>query len=194
MLEGTDPEGATPLGPDELSGLKPSWVATRQDLNEAEQANVLKALGWTASMRQRDLLSEKFILELHRRMFSDVWKWAGTLRQRETNIGVGTSRIRPACRELLDDVRYWIEHQSYERDEIAVRLHHRLVQIHPFPNGNGRHTRLMADLLIGRLGAQPFTWGRSDLTLGGAARRSYIAALKAADSAEIAPLLAFARS
>jgi Fic-DOC domain mobile mystery protein B len=189
-----EPEGATPLGPEELAGLKPTWISNRQELNEAEQANILAGLAWTGRTRRADLLSEAFICALHRAMFADVWAWAGGFRRRETNIGVEPNTIRASVRELLDTARYWQDSSTFPPDEFAVRFHHRLVQIHPFPNGNGRHTRVMADLLIERSGGTPFTWGRDKLTADGPTRSAYIAALRQADALDIGPLLAFARS
>lgn len=194
MIEGFEqPAGATPLTPEEMRGLRLSWVASRHDLDEAEEANVLRGLAWSRRARG-DLLSEDFIIRLHRQMFGDVWRWAGTIRQRETNIGHLPIQIRPALRELLETARWWREERPLPADEIAVRLHHRLVQIHPFPNGNGRHTRLMADLLLEELGGKPFTWGRRNLVAASSTRAAYIAALRAADALDIEPLLNFARS
>jgi Fic-DOC domain mobile mystery protein B len=191
-----EPDAATPLTPPEREGLRQSWMTTRSDLNAAEQDNIVKGAAW-ARRGRRDaaaLLDDRFALELHKRMFRDVWKWAGAYRQTERNLGIEPYRIPIEVRALFDDVRYQIANNSYPPDEIAVRLHHRLVAIHPFPNGNGRHTRLLADLLIDKLGGQPFSWGGSALTDEGELRSRYIAALKAADDHDIAPLLAFARS
>src|SRR6476661_6539586 len=109
--------------------------------------------------RNRDLLNEKFVNDLHRHMLGDVWRWAGRLRSSPRNIGIDHWEIPVALRMLLDDVKVWIETKAYPPDEIAVRFHHHLVQIHPFPNGNGRHARMMADLLAAKLGATPFSWG-----------------------------------
>jgi Fic-DOC domain mobile mystery protein B len=162
-------------------------------LNEAEQINITAADSW-AFERRRDVLSEKFLLDLHRRMFGRVWRWAGSFRTTERNIGVAPHHVRTELRKLLDDVRYWIDNATYEPDEIAARFHHRLVWIHPFPNGNGRHARMAADLLAVALGRPRFTWGRSDLVEAAETRDRYIVALRAADEREIGPLLAFARS
>jgi Fic-DOC domain mobile mystery protein B len=189
-----EPEDATPLAPSERRGLRQSWITTRADLNEAEQLNVVRAVAWATARRSHGLLTEAFLRSLHRRMFQDVWVWAGDYRTTERNIGIEAFRIAVATRELLDDVTYWLERTTFEPDETAVRFHHRLVAIHPFPNGNGRHARLMADLLIRMLGSTPFPWGRDSLTTATETRARYIAALKAADNHDIGPLLAFARS
>jgi Fic-DOC domain mobile mystery protein B len=162
-------------------------------LNEAEQENIARAQDWALG-RRRDPLSEKFVKDLHRQMFGEVWRWAGRFRTSPRNIGIDYWEIPVALRQLLDDVKAWIEYKSYPPDEIAVRFHHRLVQIHPFPNGNGRHARLMADLLVMRLGGERFSWGRESLRDAGAMRQRYIAALQAADNHDTGPLLAFARS
>ena len=133
-------------------------------------------------------------MRLHQRMFGDVWSWAGKLRVRETNIGVMPYEIAATLRGFLDNVDYWLAHESYSPDELAARYHHGLVLIHPFTNGNGRHTRLAADLMCDKLGRDFFTWGRQSLDSAGATRQAYLAALRAADQHDFAPLLAFVRS
>ena len=187
------PDDATPLTPEEQRNLIPAHIAYRRELNEAEQENIARAQDW-ALARRRDPLSEKFVTDLHKQMLGDVWRWAGKFRTSERNLGIPFYEIPVAVRQLLDDVKAWIEHKAYPTDEIAVRFHHRLVQIHPFPNGNGRHSRLIADLLVMRLGGERFSWGSANLQVAGDMRGRYIAALKAADNHDIGPLLAFARS
>ena len=188
------PDGATPLEPEERVGLLQSWITYRSDLNEAEQANISSGVAWAHRQRRRDILTGEFIKQLHGRMFGDVWAWAGGFRRTERNLGIDPVRIPIELRTALDDARYWVENKTYPPDEIAVRLHHRLVAIHPFPNGNGRTTRLVADILAARLGQEPFTWGRVALTDASETRMRYIAALTAADNHDIRPLLEFARS
>lgn len=188
-----EPDNATPLAPEERDALIPAHITYRRELNEVEQENIYRAQNWALATR-RELLTEKFVKDLHRRMLGDVWRWAGKFRIRERNIGIPHYEIPMAMRQLLDDATTWIKCGSYPRDEIAVRFHHRLVQIHPFPNGNGRHARLMADLLVMRLGGGRFSWGSADLQNAGDLRTRYIAALQAADNHDIAPLLTFARS
>ncbi|HEY5131438.1 MAG TPA: mobile mystery protein B [Bradyrhizobium sp.] len=192
-----EPEDATPLEPSEREALLQSWVTHRSDLNEAEQENIVKGAAWARrrrGLKAADVLDEEFAKTLHKQIFGDVWKWAGTYRQTERNIGIEAYRIPADVPALFADVRYWIEHNTYPPDEIAIRLHHRLVAIHPFPNGNGRPARLMADLLIERLGGQPFSWGGGSLADVGTLRTRYVAALQAADGHDIGPLIAFARS
>jgi Fic-DOC domain mobile mystery protein B len=188
-----EPDDATPLTPEEMRDLIPTHITFRSELNEAEQENIALAQDWALGSR-RNLLSERFITELHRRMLGNVWRWAGRFRTSERNIGIPFYEIPVELRQLLDDARAWIDLESYPIDEIAMRLHHRLVQIHPFPNGNGRHSRLMADLLVMRKGAERFTWGRDSLHRAGDMRAHCIEALRAADNQDISPLLAFSRS
>lgn len=192
-----EPEDATPLTPAERKGMRQAWITHRRDLNEAEQENIVQGAAW--ARRQRGLtpagiLEDSFGRTLHRRMLGEVWDWAGTYRQTDRNIGVPPFRIGPDLAILFDDVSYWVEHETYPPDEIAIRFHHRLVSIHPFPNGNGRHARLMADLLIEKLGGAPFSWGGGSLADVGELRARYVAALRSADDHDIGPLLAFARS
>jgi Fic-DOC domain mobile mystery protein B len=186
-------DAATPLTLEEMRDLIPAHIAYRRELNEAEQENIMLAQDWALG-RPRDLLSERFVRDLHRRMLGDVWRWAGKFRTSARNIGIEYWQIPVALRQLLDDARAWIAYGTYPPDEIAVRLHHRLVLIHPFPNGNGRHARLMADLLAMQLGRDRFSWGRASLRAAGVARGRYMEALRAADGHDIGPLLDFARA
>ncbi|MCU7829156.1 MAG: mobile mystery protein B [Candidatus Thiodiazotropha sp. (ex Myrtea sp. 'scaly one' KF741663)] len=186
-------DASTPLSAEELEGLIPSYITLRSELNEAEQANILEAEEW-AFKRKRDVLSEKFLNDLHKRMFERVWKWAGQHRHTGKNIGVDAYRIPVELRQLLDDVRFWISHETYQPDEIATRFHHKLVWIHIFPNGNGRHARLATDLLLTALGQPRFTWGRENLVDANETRQAYVGALRAADQHDYGPLLAFVRS
>ncbi|MCB2062414.1 MAG: mobile mystery protein B [Novosphingobium sp.] len=190
---GEEPEGATPLDPDELEGLKFRHVTTRGELNELEQANVESGLQWLQRRRRHDVLSEEFVRELHRRLFGDVWQWAGTFRLTEKNIGVDPVQIGVQLRILLDDARYWAEHGTYPPLEAAARFHHRLVQIHCFPNGNGRHARIMTDEYLRRLfDRPPIDWAAGqDLMQENDRRDAYIAALRAADRHDYGPLLKF---
>lgn len=187
------PPGATPLDPDERAGLIPGHIATQGELNEWEQLNIVQGENWARKQR-KEILDEGFLRQLHRQLFGETWKWAGEFRKSDKNIGVDWLKIGVELKKLLDDTRYQIENASYPPDEIAVRFHHRLVAIHPFPNGNGRHARLMADLLVERLGQPRFTWGSRSLVDAGDARKRYIAALQAADARDMTPLQAFARS
>lgn len=186
-------DGGTELTEEEREGLIPSYITLRSELNEAEQANILEAEEW-ASARKRDLLEEKFLNNLHKRMYGNVWRWAGRYRTSGKNIGIDAYRIPTDLRQLLDDCRYWIENGTYEPDEIAVRFHHRIVSIHCYPNGNGRHARLAADLLLRSMGHERFSWGGKNLVDVGETRGRYIAALQAADKHDIGPLLEFVRS
>jgi Fic-DOC domain mobile mystery protein B len=188
-----DDEANTPLTPEEREGLIPTYITTRAELNEAEQINIAAGDLWAFS-RRRDVVDADFLKRLHKQMLGRVWRWAGTYRLTPRNIGVDPYRIEPDLHQLLNDVRYWIAHATYEPDEIAVRFHHRLVAIHPFPNGNGRHGRLAADLLVVQLGRPRFSWGSENLVEPKETRQRYVATLRAADNHDIGPLLAFARS
>jgi Fic-DOC domain mobile mystery protein B len=186
-------DDATPLTLGERNGLKPTYITLRHELNEAEAHNILEADVW-AFTRKRNVVDEGFLKRLHKRMFRHVWRWAGQYRATERNLGVVPYQIQIDMRQLLDDVHYWIENQSYTPDEIAVRFHHRLVVIHPFPNGNGRWSRLATDILIVALHGTRFTWGRANLQALSEVRRRYMDALHAADAHDPRALIAFARS
>lgn len=192
-----DEPGQTPLAEEEKLQLRPS-LSTRAQLNAAERLNIHAARLWAmrpAGLCRPDLVTDTFARELHRRMFNQIWKWAGKYRTSDRNLGLEWPRIPEGMRVLLDDVLHWQEHATYPAAEMAVRLHHRMVVIHPWPNGNGRHARLLADVFIAARGGAPLTWGASlDLAQPGLARTRYIAALQSADQNDYAPLLAFASS
>lgn len=196
---GPDPEGATPLADEELEGLIPGHVTTRAELNAVEFDNIVKAFSWAQTVAERSepahLMDVGFLYRLHKRMFSDVWQWAGTQRRRQTNIGVDPALIAERVKVVLDDACFWHEHSTYTTDEIAVRLHHRLVVVHPFPNGNGRCTRLIADLYLAASGKPMLSWGgRVNLGEPGDVRSAYLRALRSADLGNCEQLLAFARA
>ena len=191
----TYPPGATPLDP--------AWeeelfvdVVTMAELNEAEQENILAGLRWALSSPRfaAQLLSERGLRELHKRMFGDVWRWAGSFRTRDLNLGVEWARVAAQTKVLCDDAAYWLEHGTFSQPELAVRFHHRLVSIHPFVNGNGRHARLAADLLLFYRGYEMLPWGKANLTKEGDVRRAYIKSLQVADAGDIEPLVAFAQT
>jgi Fic-DOC domain mobile mystery protein B len=188
-----DDDANTPLTAEEREQVIPSYITLRHELNEAEQINIGAALRWVDA-RRRDVLDCNFLRELHRRMFCDVWHWAGQYRVTARNIGVVAHRIAPDVQQAVGDARYWVEEATFPPDEIAVRFSHRLVAIHPFPNGNGRLSRLVGDSLARQLGRRPFSWGQANLANSGETRARYIEALRAADGHDIGPLLLFARS
>lgn len=187
-------DDATPLAPAERDGLLQSWITTRADLNVAEQDNIDAGAAWSYRRRNTDPLSVDFAMALHKRMFDKVWSWAGTFRRTERNIGIAPHLIGHDMAQLIDDVQFWAANGTYASDETAVRLHHRLVFVHPFPNGNGRHARLMADLLIRRMGSTAFSWGGGSLQDMNDLRRMYVDALRNADKHDYSDLIAFARS
>ena len=189
------PEGATPLDPDETRGLLLSHITNRSELDRWEQENISEAELWAFSRAPNDILTVDFIKRMHKRMFGHVWRWAGEKRTSGKNIGVEVWQIDPDLSNLCADVAVWMEHGAYPPDEIAVRFHQRLTAIHPFPNGNGRHARLMTDILLVHLLGQPrFTWGSGNLVNAGDCRKQYIDALRAANRNDYGPLLAFVRS
>jgi len=188
-------EGATPLDPDEVEGLRLTHITIRKELNRFEAENIRAGMEWAWRARPKNMVSEAFIRQVHRRMFGDVWKWAGAFRKSNKNIGAPREMIGIELRHLCEDVNYWIGHETFAEDEIAARFHHRMVWIHLFPNGNGRHARVMADLLLERkLGAMRFTWGSRDINQANDCRQRYIQALHAADQGDYSLLLRFARS
>ncbi len=187
----------TLLSPEEMGGLKIKSISTQGELDEFEQQNIEKAIQWTfgKKLNPASLVSEKFILEIHKRMFSDVWKWAGKFRKTEKNLGIPSFKIPTELKILLDDTVFWIQNDTYSTDEICIRFKHRLVSIHCFSNGNGRHSRLMADLITERIFQIPvFTWGMKTYTSNLSAREIYLSAIKSADKLDYKPLLEFARS
>lgn len=189
------PEGATPLDPDEMEGLIPSHIVNRGQLNELEQQNIADAELWLLSARFDVIHDESQLRKLHTKMFERVWRWAGTFRQTGKNIGVEAYQISTELRNLCEDVRVWLEYESYPPDEIATRFHHRLVYIHLFPNGNGRHARLATDVLLMKtLGRPRFSWGSGIIDHEGDVRQQYISALRQADQGDYRALLQFVRA
>jgi Fic-DOC domain mobile mystery protein B len=191
----TTSDGNTPLSPEELADLIPN-LASKGELNEWERENMLLGREWATSDRTSpaDMVSDQYIRKLHEKMFDATWKWAGQYRLTDKNIGVPVHEIRDRLMTLFGDVRYWIESRTHSPDEIALRFHHRLVFIHPFSNGNGRHARLIADVLITKLGRPSFTWGSANLVKEGEARTRYLEAIREADDGDIQSLLKLARS
>ena len=184
------PPGATPLDPDDADGLIPSHITTQSQLNEWEYANIASGEEWAFTIRHREILTIEFMQVLHKKMFGDTWRWAGTIRRKETlPVGIAPENIRPQLKTLLENVDVQISDREWTIEEIAARFHHRLVFIHPFPNGNGRFSRTAADLVLFRSGSERFTWG-GDLARG-EARDRYIASLRAADRRDYGPLFTY---
>jgi Fic-DOC domain mobile mystery protein B len=188
-------DGQTPLDPDEKAGLIPRHIETKGALNDWEQENILQATKWLRRAKIPQVLSESFCRDLHRKMFNKTWKWAGTFRKSDKNIGCDWALIATKLNQLLGNAQYWVENETFAPDEIAARFHHALVWIHPFPNGNGRHSRMMADTMLKQLGRPVFSWGSgASLVSANAVRARYLGALHAADQGDFADLLAFVRS
>jgi Fic-DOC domain mobile mystery protein B len=189
--------GQTPLSEEELDGLLIPSITTREELDEFEQLNIEKAIQWTfgKKINAEKLYTEKFIKDLHKRMYGEVWKWAGSFRNSEKNLGIKSYLIPLQLKQLLDDVIYWYQNNTFPPVELAIRFKHQLVSIHCFPNGNGRHSRLMADLIMEKLYLQPIlSWGSSNLVKADDKRKNYIRAIKMADNHDLHPLIDFAKS
>jgi Fic-DOC domain mobile mystery protein B len=190
-------EGQTPLDENEKEGLKIKSITTQGELDEFEQLNIEKAVEWTirTNLKTEKILTEKFVKDLHKRMYGEVWKWAGEFRRSEKNIGIPWTRIGMELRNLLDDTKYWIENDTYSPEEIAIRFKHRIVSIHCFPNGNGRHSRMMADIIIESIfGKEIFSWHQSNMVKADETRKKYINSLREADNGNIKPLIKFAKN
>jgi Fic-DOC domain mobile mystery protein B len=190
-------DGQTPLDEEEKDGLRIPSITTREELDEFEQLNIEKAIQWTfgKKIKEEQLFSEKFIKELHKRMYGEIWKWAGTFRTSEKNLGVKNYLIAIELKQLLDDAVFWKKNNTYNSEELAIRFKHRLVSIHCFANGNGRHSRLMADLIMEKLySSKFFPWGSANLVKANETRNNYIQAVRKADNNDIEPLIAFAKS
>lgn len=194
-LDLDEQDGQTPLDPDEKAGLIPRHIDTKGALNDWEQENILQSTKWLRRAKVPDVLSEGFCRELHRRMFNKTWKWAGTFRMSDKNIGCDWTLLAVKLNQMLGNAKYWVENETFPPDELAARFHHALVWMHPFPNGNGRHSRMMADALLKQLGQKAFSWGGgANLVSANEVRARYLAGLRAADKNEFTDLLAFVRS
>jgi Fic-DOC domain mobile mystery protein B len=194
MMKFTYIKGATPLSPDEIHNLIPKHLTKQHQLDEWEQYNIARAEMWFSNHKIKDILSIDFVKKLHRKMFCDTWAWAGKFRQRQTNIGVDSIYIQQELKILIDDVIFWQNNATFSVREVAVRLHHRSVFIHPFPNGNGRFSRLFADLYLLHNNELKFSWGSNNLIQDSSFRNQYLQALRLADSGDYTTLIAFADS
>jgi Fic-DOC domain mobile mystery protein B len=187
--------GQTPLDENEKEGLKVKSITTQKELDELEQLNIEKAVEWILSvqLKPEKIVTEQFVKNLHKKMYGDVWKWAGQFRKTDKNIGISWTQIGTTLKTLIDDTAYWIENKTYPPEEIAIRFKHRIVSIHCFPNGNGRHSRLIADVIMESVfGKEMFSWQQSNMVKADETRKMYIRALKEADAGNINPLLQFA--
>ena len=196
-LGGAHAPGATPLDPDELAALIPTQITTQGELNEWEQRNIIQGQEWALGSRRLrfpSIATDTFVRDLHRKMFDQTWKWASAYRTSGKKIGIDWPQIPEQVRVACENARYWIENEEYEPVELSVRFHHRLVFVYPFPNGNGRHARLMADILLMKhFAADRLSWGGQNLGKAGESRNEYMAALAEADQGSFRRILAFAR-
>jgi len=189
-------DGQTPLDEGEKEGLKIKSITTQEELDEFEQLNIEKAVEWTirSNLKPERILTEKFIKDLHKKMYGDVWNWAGEFRRSDKNIGIKWTQIGLELKNLLDDTKYWIDNKTFSPEEISIRFKHRIVAIHCFPNGNGRHSRMMADIIIESIfGKEIFSWHKSNMVKADETRKKYIEALRKADNGNINPLIKFAK-
>jgi len=193
---GCEPTGATPLSEDDYRELILQQLPDRNALNFAEATNILKAQTkhLERKVRPEVVLDDLFVRTLHREMFGEVWQWAGKYRTRDLSLGVEFTLVAESVRALMDNAKLWVDDNALDSDTLACQLHHQLVLIHPFVNGNGRLSRLMSDILLTSMGSEPFTWGASSLGGNSQARDAYIKSLKIADNGHLGPLLHFARS
>lgn len=191
-------DGQTPLSEEEMDGLLIDTITTHGELDEFEQMNIEKAIEWTLlkKFKPEYILSEKFVKELHKRMFEEIWAWAGEFRLSEKNIGIKSHLIATTLKQLNDDCLYWLSNKTYSEDEIAIRYKHRIVNIHCFANGNGRHSRLIADVIHKQIfNLDYFSWGsHANLVNAGEQRTKYLKAIREADKQNIQPLIDFANS
>tara|TARA_B100000795_G_scaffold259738_1_gene234972 strand:- start:118 stop:714 length:597 start_codon:yes stop_codon:yes gene_type:complete len=189
--------GQTPLDEEEKEGLKIKSITTQRELDEFEQLNIEKAVEWTihTKLKPEKILTEKFVKDLHKIMYGDVWKWAGEFRRTEKNIGIPWTQIEIELKNLLDDTKYWVENKTFSPIEIAIRFKHRLVSIHCFPNGNGRHSRMMADIIMESIfGNEIFSWNQSNMVKANETRNQYIKALREADNGNFKQLIEFSKN
>ena len=196
-LELTYEDGQTPLSEEEKNGLLLRIITTHGELDEHEQLNIENAVEWIikTKFKKEQILTEEFIKTLHKKMLGDVWSWAGEFRKSEKNIGVKWIMIGIELKTLLDDTKYWIDNNTFSNEEIAIRFKHRLVNIHCFPNGNGRHSRIMADIIMKSIfGKEPFSWNQSNMVKADQTRKNYISAIREGDIGNINPLIDFARN
>ena len=190
-------DGQTPLDEEEKEGLKIKSITTQRELDEFEQLNIEKAVEWTihTKFKPEKILTEKFVKDLHKRMYGDVWQWAGEFRRTEKNIGIPWTQIGIELKNLLDDTIYWIDNNTFPPEEIAIRFKHRIVSIHCFPNGNGRHSRMMADIIMESIfGNDIFSWHQSNMVKANETRNQYIKALREADKGNFKQLIEFAKN
>ena len=81
-----------------------------------------KAVEWTihTKLKPERILTEKFVKEIHKKMYGDVWKWAGKFRKSDKNIGISWPQISIELKNLIDDTNFWIKNKTFEPEEIAA--------------------------------------------------------------------------
>lgn len=197
-----NPEGATPLNLDDMLGLKYKHIDTREQLNEVEAANILQGQIWASKLNKGakeltrdDIFNRDFVSDLHKALFGEVWEWAGHFRKRELNIGVDPKNIAVDLHNFLEDAKCWLEFKHYDNLELSARIQHRLVQIHPFVNGNGRHSRVFTDIVrVYLLNEKPIKWANAKLENMTEERNSYISGLREADVGDLSTFIKYLQS
>lgn len=179
--------GQTPIDDDEKLALIPH-IDTLEELNIWEHENIIEARKWAMSSRVlkiSDVFDLDFLVKLHKKMFNKTWKWAGNLRASNKNIGCDFYQIRTELKNLSDDIKFWLEKNTYNAKQLALIIHHRLVKIHLFPNGNGRHARLAADCILKKLDStKKIDWEGKNFRSSEELRKKYITALRSSDKGD----------
>lgn len=185
------------MDPDARQFLLPEHadVATNNELNELEALNIADAFAWAddQTWQTADFFTQHVLREIHAKMFDQVWVWAGTYRSREVNIGnCPPEEISTRLEQVLGNLSYQSENGRSAHD-VCTALHHCIAQIHPFPNGNGRHARLVARLLAQTMGLErsSLTWGSTEYADEDTRKAAYISSLRAADDGDFGPLKSF---
>lgn len=184
------PAGATPINPEEFDGLIPKHITTRDELNAAEFENIGEAQIKYYLAKRKFQFSVSSLYRIHQDMFKNVWRWAGKKRTTNKNIGIDKTQIDAQMKVVIDDLSYWIEDKMNEI-EISARLHHRLVYIHPFNNGNGRWARFIVNLFLIDKVESFLDIPEQELLHSNDLRQKYISALKDADVQNFVPLIEF---
>jgi Fic-DOC domain mobile mystery protein B len=187
-----DRDGSTPLDHDQIKGIRFAHLTTMGELDELEDENIQRGLEWLNHQKTKDYLSIEFLCKLHEKLFGEVWKWAGKFRTVEVNISKYRHHdVRPQLHNFFEDIKLWISGGKMSWDEISAEMHHRLVTIHPFPNGNGRTTRIFTEYVQKRNQQQVTSWGSTRKIDQKKRRDDYIKALRLADIGDFRALIDF---
>ena len=195
-MDETQPIGATPGG--DTSGLLLEHLSTTTARNAAETEAISRAYDKYVFRARRkkqgtEWLTDDFIRRVHADMLGTIWEWAGKYRQTKFNLGVDPHLIREQIKLFTEDFLYWNGTEStMSVIEIAARIQHRLTNIHPFTNGNGRHARLITDIFLHSRKLPIPQWPQIQLMAqGNEIGEQYITAMKKADNGDINDLIQF---